>query len=83
LENSDLPLNIDPDKNQPDVTLTTILWKGTIMALIFTVPSLGVFLGIYYSTGNLILGAVIGFAIHFVTLAFSNRISKFLTNKTS
>jgi len=83
LERSDLPLNIDPDENQPDVTLTTILWKGTIMALIFTVPSLGVFLGIYYTTENLILGAVIGFAIHFVTLAFSSRISKFLTNKTS
>ena len=48
------------------------------MALIFALPSLGVFLGIYYGTGNLIVGAVVGFGIHFVTLAFSGRISKYL-----
>ncbi len=48
------------------------------MALIFALPSLGVFLGIYYGTGNLIIGAVLGFGVHFVTLVFSGRISKYL-----
>ena len=48
------------------------------MALIFALPSLGVFLGIYYGTGNLIVGAVLGFGVHIVTLAFSGRISKYL-----
>ena len=48
------------------------------MALIFALPSLGVFLGIYYGTGNLIVGAALGFGVHIVTLAFSGRISKYL-----
>jgi hypothetical protein len=72
---------INLDKKMPDgkpVTLSKILWKSSILALIFTVPGLGIFLGIYYGTGNLIVGAVIGFSLHFVTLAFSGRISKWL-----
>ena len=72
---------INLDKKLPDdkpVTLSKILWKSSIMALIFTVPALGIFLGIYYGTGNLIVGAVLGFGVHFVTLAFSGRISKWL-----
>ena len=53
-------------------------WVSISMALIFALPSLGVFLGIYYVTGNLIIGAVLGFGVHFVTLVFSGRISKYL-----
>jgi len=53
-------------------------WVSISMALIFALPSLGVFLGIYYGTGNLLIGAVSGFGVHFVTLAFSGRISKYL-----
>ena len=53
-------------------------WVSISMALIFALPSLAVFLGIYYGTGNLVVGAVLGFGIHFVTLAFSGRISKYL-----
>ncbi|MDH3695709.1 MAG: hypothetical protein OEQ94_08750 [Nitrosopumilus sp.] len=53
-------------------------WVSISMALIFALPSLGAFLGIYYGTGNLIIAAVLGFAVHFVTLAFSGRISKYL-----
>ena len=40
--------------------------------------AVGVFLGIYYGTGNLIIAAVLGFGVHFVTLVFSGRISKYL-----
>jgi hypothetical protein len=53
-------------------------WVSISMALIFALPSLGVFLGIYYGTGNLLIGAVLGFGVHFITLAFSGRISKYL-----
>ncbi len=53
-------------------------WVSISMALIFALPSLGVFLGIYYGTGNLLIGAVLGFVVHFITLAFSGRISKYL-----
>ena len=62
----------------PEILIKTI-WISTFMAMIFALPSLGLFLGIYFVTGNLIVGAVVGFGVHFVILAFSNRISKFLT----
>ncbi len=70
---------INIDKKMPDDKfdiISQILWKSSILALIFTVPALAIFLGIYYGTGNLIVGAVIGFGVHFTTLAFSGRISK-------
>ncbi|MBM3896284.1 MAG: hypothetical protein FJ360_00840 [Thaumarchaeota archaeon] len=51
---------------------------STVLAMIFALPALGIFLGIYYFTGNLIVGAILGFGMHFVTLAFSGRISKWL-----
>jgi hypothetical protein len=47
--------------------------------MIFTLPPLGLFLGIYFWTGDLVIGAIIGFGIHFVILAFSGRISKIIT----
>jgi len=62
-------------KNETSIDILTN-WVSISMALIFALPSLGVFLGIYYVTGNLIIGAVLGFGVHFVTLAFSSRISK-------
>jgi hypothetical protein len=65
-------------KIPPEVIINTI-WISTFLAMIFTIPALSLFLGIYYSTGNLVLGAVLGFSTHFVTLAFAGRISKFLT----
>ena len=64
-------------KNETSIDILTN-WVSISMALIFALPSLGVFLGIYYGTGNLIIGAVLGFGVHFVTLAFSSRISKYL-----
>jgi len=72
-------INVDkkrPAENPP--TLSKILWKSSILDIIFTIPALGIFLGIYYGTGNLIVGAILGFGVHFATLAFSGRISKWL-----
>lgn len=74
-----------PKKNNkisPDILVKTV-WVSTFLAAIFVLPSLGIFLGIYYSTGDLLIGAVVGFAIHFVTLAFATKISRFLTDLMS
>ena len=60
--------------------VTNTIWVSTFLAMILSLPPLGLFLGIYFLTGNLIIGAIVGFGIHFVTLAFSTKISKFLTN---
>ena len=61
-----------------EVFVNTI-WVSSFLAMIFTLPPLGLFLGIYLWTENLIVGAVIGFGVHFVILAFSGRISKIIT----
>ncbi|WKT58542.1 hypothetical protein QVH35_03950 [Candidatus Nitrosotenuis chungbukensis] len=69
-------------RKKQDITteaLVNTVWVSTFLALILTIPPLGIFLGIYFTTTNLVVGAVIGFGIHFVTLAFSDRISKRLT----
>ena len=63
----------------PIETLINYVWISAFMAMIFSLPSLGIFLGIYYGTGNIAAGAILGFAVHFITLAFASRISKFLT----
>lgn len=51
--------------------------KVTIcMALLFALPSLGIFLGVYYTFENLLIGAIFGFVVHFVILGFASKISK-------
>ncbi len=65
-------------KKVPTGVVVNMIWISTFLALIFTLPALGIFLGIYYGTGNLVLGAVLGFGVHIVALVFSDRISKFL-----
>jgi hypothetical protein len=60
-------------------TLVNTIWISTFLALILTIPPVCVFLGIYFTTSNLLAGAVIGFGLHFVILAFSDRISKRIT----
>lgn len=53
-------------------------WVSTALALIFTIPALATFIGLYYSTGSVILGALAGFSPHFASLAFATRITKAL-----
>jgi hypothetical protein len=65
-----------------DAIVNTI-WVSTFLALVLTLPALGVFLGIYFTTSNLLVGAIVGFGLHFVALAFSDRISRLLTRLLS
>ena len=60
-----------------DVLVNT-LWVSTTLALILTLPSIGIFLYVFLETGSWLTGALLAFGIHFVILAFSERISKFL-----
>lgn len=77
---------IDLRKNRKGVdseTFARMIWVSTFLALIFTLPALGIFFAIYFGTGNLVIGAITGFGTHFVTLAFAGKISKFLTKVVS
>jgi hypothetical protein len=71
-----------PKKKNEISTETAIntIWISGFLAMILSIPPLGLFLGIYFGMGNLIVGAIVGFGVHFVILAFSSKISKFLTN---
>ena len=60
--------------------VTKTIWVSTFLAMILSLPPLGLFLGIYFLIGNLIIGAIVGFGVHFVILVFSSKISKFLIN---
>ena len=63
--------------------LIKFIWVCSFLAMIFALPPLAVFLGIYFLTGELIIGAIIGFGLHFVILAFSGKISKVITKLVS
>jgi len=63
--------------------LIKFIWVSSFLAMIFALPPLAVFLGIYFLTGELIIGAIIGFGLHFVILAFSGKISKVITKLVS
>jgi len=63
--------------------LIKFIWVSSFLAMIFALPPLAVFLGIYFLTGELIIGAIIGFGLHFVILAFSGKISKIITKLMS
>ena len=60
-----------------DVLVNT-LWVSTILALILTLPSVGIFLYVFLETSSWLTGTLLAFGIHFVILAFSERISNFL-----
>jgi hypothetical protein len=65
--------NISPDM------LVKSFWVSSALALVMTLPALGIFLAFYYNGGNIVAGAVIGFGLHFVLLALSERISNALS----
>ena len=68
-----------PQKNflTYDVLVNTV-WVSTTLALILTLPSIGIFLFVFLETGGWLTGALLAFGIHFVILAFSEKMSNFL-----
>jgi hypothetical protein len=54
-------------------------WVSTALALILTIPPLGLFLAIFQTTGNLLIGVTIGFGLHFLLIAMSGKISSALS----
>lgn len=65
--------NVSPD------ALIKSFWVSSALALIMTLPPLGIFLAFHYNDGNILAGAVVGFGLHFVLLALSERISNALS----
>lgn len=67
-------------KNITPELMTTSIWVSTTLALILTLPALGLFLLFFQLTSNILISSMIGFGFHFVLLAISDRISASLTS---
>ena len=63
----------------PDEVLKSI-WVSTALALMLSLPSLGIFMGLILLTNNIIASSLSGFTVHFILLALSPRISRELVS---
>ncbi len=54
----------------------SVLLRGTLIALIVTVPSLAAFGASWFLLDDLIQAAIIGAVVHFIAMIFSFRISR-------
>ena len=66
------------------LTMRDIILKGTIIAVIVTIPSIVSFMVIWMILDDLIQAAIIGAVVHFIAMGFSLKISKkFLVKRDS
>jgi hypothetical protein len=66
------------DRISPDI-LVKSFWVSTALGLILSLPPLGLFMAVFHGSGNILLGAIIGFGLHFILLSVSEKISSSLT----
>ena len=54
-------------------------WVSTAVALILTLPALGLFIGLFQLTDNLLVAVPVGFGLHFLLIGLSGKISSALS----
>lgn len=69
--------------NDQDFTLLQYFWANTALAILITMPMVGLMLYFHLNYNNLLSGMLIGFSIHVIVLAFSKRLSSMLINLVS
>ena len=69
------------DNKTGKLTMRDIVLKGSIIAVIVTVPSIVSFMVVWMILDDLIQAAIIGAVIHFIVMGFSLKISKKLLVK--
>lgn len=67
------------DRISPDI-LVKSFWVSTALGLILSLPPLGLFMAVFHGSGNILLGAIVGFGLHFILLSVSGKISSSLTS---
>jgi hypothetical protein len=68
--------------NDQDFTLLQYFWANTALAILITLPMLGLML-YFHLNNNLLSGTLLGFSIHILVLVFSKRLSSMLINLVS
>ena len=72
------------DNKTGKLTMRDIVLKGSIIAVIVTVPSIVSFMVVWMILDDLIQAAIIGAVVHFIAMGFSLKISKkFLMKRDS
>ena len=72
------------DNKTGKLTMRDIVLKGSIIAVIVTIPSIVSFMVIWMILDDLIQAAIIGAVVHFIAMGFSLKISKkFLVRRNS
>lgn len=69
------------DDKTSKLSIREIALKGTIIALIVTIPSISSFVAVWIILDNLMVGVVVGAIVHFIAMGFSLKISKKLLIK--
>jgi len=69
------------DDNNSKLSIKEIAIRGTIIAVIITVPSLISFVIAWTVLNDLLYAVILGGAVHFITMGFSLKISKKLRVK--
>jgi len=69
------------DDKQSKLSICEIALRGTLIAIIITVPSVLTFLISWTVLDNLIYAAILGAIIHFIAMGFSLKISKTILAK--
>ena len=64
------------DNKQSKLSIREVALRGTVIAVIITVPSVLTFLISWTVLDNLIYAAILGGVIHFIAMGFSLKISK-------
>jgi hypothetical protein len=63
------------------LTIPEIILKGSILAMVITIPSIVAFVLSWIILDNLIQAVIVGAIIHFIAMGFSFKISKKLQVK--
>ena len=64
------------DNKQSKLSIRQIALRGTIIAIIVTIPSIITFIFIWIIFDNFIYAAILGAVVHFIAMGFSLKISK-------
>ncbi len=55
-----------------------IIFISSIIAVILAIPTLLIFFAVYSNTNSILFATILGFGVHFIIFAFSEKISKYL-----
>lgn len=72
---------MDKDHIPAKTSRKELFARGSLLAVIISIPSLGGFFISWSVLGNLIEAAIVGLVVHFIAMGFALKIAKKIINK--